>query len=260
MASTTQSWAAATQSWASWLLDSYASSVSPLATETSFDQQEDSHYDSQPVSEISYHEDKIPVTAVSMSPAYGPYIRTGRGGAGNYNWDVDLKLAPRAASPIDLEANIPQRQISLAERRKASARLEAININETARLRQNSAQYLSYGRGGAGNYTPNTTDGRSMQRSATLPATLISPITPRSPSPNPRNPYPTPHPGRGGAGNYAAVADAYGQAETEKQHKERLAAQLRREQIVGEVNELLQPPPGAWLGGRRKSELFYEVV
>ncbi|EXJ59181.1 hypothetical protein A1O7_06613 [Cladophialophora yegresii CBS 114405] len=251
---TTQSWAAATQSWASWLLDSYASSVSPLATDTSFHH----HEDSQSISESSYHESHSSVSSISLSSAYGPYVKSGRGGAGNFTWDTDLQLAPGSSSPVDLEANMPQRQTSLAERRNAAARLEHIDTRETMRLRQNSAQYRNLGRGGAGNYA--STDTLPIQRSVTLPATLISPSTPKPPSPKHQNLHPNVHAGRGGAGNYAAAVELSGRAETGREQEERLAAEQRREQIVEEVDGLIQPPPGAWLGGRRKSEATYDQV
>jgi hypothetical protein len=249
-----QSWAAATQSWASWLLDSYASSVSPLATDTSFHH----HEDSESTSEYSSHESRSSVSSVSTSSPYGPYLKTGRGGAGNFTWEGDVKLAAISTSPVDLEANMPRQQFTLAERRKAAARLDTINTQDTMRLRQNSAQYLGIGRGGAGNYAQN--DVRPLSRSTTLPATLISPMTPKAPSPKSQATFPVAHPGRGGAGNYSAATDANGRAGTEREHEERLAAEQRREQIVEEVDGLLQPPPGAWLGGRRKSESIYDAA
>ncbi|KIW31677.1 uncharacterized protein PV07_03286 [Cladophialophora immunda] len=257
MTSTTQSWAAATQSWASWLLDSYASSVSPMATDTSFRH----HEESNSTSEYSSHDDgQSSESSVSMSSAYGPYVKTGRGGAGNFNWQTDVQLAPRSTSPVDLEANrSPQPHSSLAERRNVAARLESINTRDTRPLRQNSAQYLSAGRGGAGNYV--LADMKSLQRSPSLPASFASPVPGKPPSPQGQNSYPVGNAGRGGAGNYAAAADAKGRGESEKEQEERLAAEQRRGQIAEEVDGLLQPPPGAWLGGgRRKSESMYEDV
>lgn len=253
MASTTQSWAAATQSWASWLLDSYASSVSPLATDTSFHH----HEDSISTSDSSYHESQTSASSVSTSSTYGPYVKNGRGGAGNFMWETDLKLAPRSTSPVDLEANRqPQPQVSLAERRRASARIESINTGNAMRRRQNSTHYLGVGRGGAGNIASN--DMIPVQRSVTLPANMVSPASSKPPSPKHQNSYPVIHSGRGGAGNFAAALEANGRVESEREQEERLAAEQRREQIVEEVDGLLQPPPGAWLGGRRKSGSIYD--
>ncbi|KIW91165.1 uncharacterized protein Z519_08060 [Cladophialophora bantiana CBS 173.52] len=255
MTSTTQSWAAATQSWASWLLDSYASSVSPMASDTSFRH----HEESNSISEYPSHEDgESSVSSISMSSAYGPYVKTGRGGAGNFNWHTEVQLAPRSTSPVDLEANRPPHS-SLSERRKAAARLESINTQDPRPLRQNSAQYLSAGRGGAGNYVLN--DMKPLQRSPSLPASFTSSMPGKPPSPKSQNPYPVGNAGRGGAGNYAAAVEAKGRVESEKEQEERLAAEQRRDQIVEEVDGLLQPPPGAWLGGgRRKSRAVYEDV
>ncbi|OAP60990.1 hypothetical protein AYL99_05994 [Fonsecaea erecta] len=257
MSSTTQSWAAATQSWASWLLDSYASSVSPMATDTSFRNHEESHS----TSEYSSHDDgQSSAGSVSVSSAYGPYLKTGRGGAGNFNWQSEVQLAPRSTSPVDLEANRPAHpHSSLAERRKAAARLETLNTHDMRPLRQHSAQYLSAGRGGAGNYV--LADMKSLQRSPSLPASFSSPVAGKPPSPQDHRLYPAGNAGRGGAGNYAAAADAKGRVESEKEQEQRLAAEQRRGQIAEEVDGLLQPPPGAWLGGgRRKSESMYEDV
>ncbi|KAH0843007.1 hypothetical protein AYO21_03278 [Fonsecaea monophora] len=256
MTSTTQSWAAATQSWASWLLDSYASSVSPMATDTSFRHNEESHS----TSEYSSHDDgHSSVSSVSMSSAYGPYVKTGRGGAGNFTWETDVQLAPRSTSPIDLEANRPPQHGSLAERRKAAARLESINTHDTRPLRQHSAQYLSAGRGGAGNHV--VADVKFPQRSPSLPASFTSPAQAKPPSPQSQNLYPAGNAGRGGAGNYAAAAETKGRVESEKDQEERRAAEQRRGQIAEKVDGLLQPPPGAWLGrGRVKSESMYEDV
>jgi hypothetical protein len=38
-----------------------------------------------------------------------------------------------------------------------------------------------------------------------------------------------------------------------------MAAEQRRGQIIDEVDGLLMPPPGAWLGGRRKSACLYDT-
>lgn len=242
------------QSWAAWLLDSYASSVSPVTTDSPYRHHDESH----PTSDQSYtvsptqSSSLSSVSSISNSSAYGPYVRTGRGGAGNFNWQTDLKPA-KPSSNLDLEAQQPSQQPSLAERRKAAARLENIDTAEVVHRRQNSAQFLSVGRGGAGNYASNS-ELIQAKRSPSLPVSLHS-TKPTSP--------PTsygPHPGRGGAGNYAAAAEATGQTHEEQQQQERLAAEQRREQIVVEVDGILQPPPGAWLGGRRKSESISENV
>lgn len=235
---------ASTQSWAAWLLDSYASSVSPV----------NSHHDEDTSSEpttFTTSPTHSPMSSISNSSAYGPYVRTGRGGAGNFTWQAS-ELAKSSLSVSELEAQKSvQPHSSLSERRKAAGKLEHIDTQEALRLRQSSAQYLHAGRGGAGNYL-SSSDVAQAKRSPSLPVSLGT-ARPSSPS----NAYPV-HPGRGGAGNYAAAAEVNGRKESEKEQEERIKAEQRREQIVVEVDGMLQPPPGAWLGGRRKSEAIHD--
>lgn len=224
------------QSWAAWLLDSYASSVSPV-TESSTDR----HQDDGPHSSEEYSSASAPsssngqnMSSSNWSP-YGPYLRTGRGGAGNFAWQSN---APAQWS--DLEA---QKQSSLSERRKAAQKLERIDTAE-AMGRKSSAQYLHMGRGGAGNYA-HSIDIQSAS----------SPSLPKlSPSAVPV------HPGRGGAGNFAAAAEVSGRVESEKELEDRLAMEKRREKIEEQVDGFLQPPPGAWLGARRPSNKMLKGV
>ncbi|KAK5327665.1 hypothetical protein LTR20_002868 [Exophiala xenobiotica] len=231
------------QSWAAWLLDSYASSVSPVTSDSPY-----RHHDDSPSISESSHATSSPSRASSLSPmssisnssAYGPY----------------------SSADLDLEAQSTKQTSSLSDRRKAAAKLENINTNRAVsqqHTRQSSTQFLSVGRGGAGNYTSSTSEIAPPKRSPSLPVSLSA----RSASGS-RNPSPTSlhfvHPGRGGAGNFANAADVGSRNETEKEQEERLAAEQRRDQIAEEVDGLLQPPPGAWLGGRRKSEIMDEVV
>lgn len=234
---------ASTQSWAAWLLDSYASSISPV----------NSHHDEDTSSEPTTYTTSpthSPMSSVSNSSAYGPYVRTGRGGAGNYTWQASERAKSPSVSDLEDQKSV-QHHSSLAERRKAAAKLEHIDTQEALRLRQTSAQYLHAGRGGAGNYV-SSNDVAQAKRSPSLPVTLGT-VRP----PSPLNGYPV-HPGRGGAGNYAAAAEANGRKESEKDQEDRIKAEQRREQIIVEVDGMLQPPPGAWLGGRRKSEAMHD--
>ncbi|KAK7903285.1 hypothetical protein LTR67_001303 [Exophiala xenobiotica] len=252
------------QSWAAWLLDSYASSVSPVTSDSPYRHHDDSpsiSESSHATSSPSRSSSLSPMSSISNSSAYGPYVRTGRGGAGNFTWQTDLKPA-KSSADLDLEAQSTKQTSSLSDRRKAAAKLENINTNRAVsqqHTRQSSTQFLSVGRGGAGNYTSSTSEIAPPKRSPSLPVSLSA----RSASGS-RNPSPTSlhflHPGRGGAGNYANAADVGSRNETEKEQEERLAAEQRRDQIAEEVDGLLQPPPGAWLGGRRKSEIMDEVV
>ncbi|KIW13053.1 hypothetical protein PV08_08240 [Exophiala spinifera] len=234
---------AAQQSWAAWLLDSYASSVSPVASDSPYRHHEASDSISEPPQTTSS------MPSISNSSAYGPYVRTGRGGAGNFTWETNLKS--RTVSEIDLEAQNTKHS-SLADRRKAAAKLENINTERDVN-RQYSGGFLSVGRGGAGNYA-STREIAPPKRSPSFPVSIISAGASRNTSPTSQSFV---HPGRGGAGNYANAADMTTRNETEKEQEERLAAEQRREQIAEQVDGLLQPPPGAWLGGRRKSEVAF---
>lgn len=243
------------QSWAAWLLDSYASSVSPVTSDFPH-----RHHDSPSTSEsspctASASTAQSPMSSISNSSAYGPYVRTGRGGAGNFTWQTELKPVKPSSQQRDLEAQqTPQN--SLSERRKAAAKLEHIDTQEAVRMRSSSAQYLSVGRGGAGNYTTSE-EIRQAKRSPSLPVRVNS-TTVKASSPPIQHPF---HPGRGGAGNYAAAAEVSGRTKSEKEEEERRAAEQRREQIIEEVDGLLQPPPGAWLGPeRRRSDALFENV
>lgn len=244
MAAVTQQ-APPSQSWAAWLLDSYALSISPVNSQ--HDDEDD------PVSHSTYTTSPVhsPMASISNSSAYGPYVRTGRGGAGNFSWQSDDKSS-KSQSVIDVEAqNDPVQPSSLGERRTAAAKLENIDTHDAMRLRQSSAHYLPSGRGGAGNFI-SSSEIAQAKRSPSLPVSLTG-VKAGSPI------YPV-HPGRGGAGNYAASAEASGRKTTDKDRQERVEAEQRREQVVYEVDGLLQPPPGAWLGGRRRSEAMHDEV
>ncbi|KAL2430375.1 hypothetical protein ABEF95_005999 [Exophiala dermatitidis] len=290
------------QSWAAWLLDSYASSVSPVTSESPYRHHQESDSPSTTEDASSSNSSSTttstrgtstvpspmsPSSLVSPSPGYGPYVRTGRGGAGNLIRQTELRPAPTKSSSssssstsssdqarVDLESHhhlpalaLPQTS-SLSERREAAARLDQINTQEDwAHTRRNSSsttstqqQYVSVGRGGAGNYYY-----ASEKRSPGLPLTATSTSKSGrkasgslSPTLDTTAQYPI-HPGRGGAGNYAAAVEAGGRRKAEAEQEERRAAEQRREQIVEEVDGLLQPPPGAWLGtARRRSAAIYD--
>jgi hypothetical protein len=238
-------------SWADWVLDSYVSSVSPTVTDTTFHQPEDDDASSKS-SQLFTDAD----SNIQVSSAYGPYVRTGRGGWGNHKWPVDTKLAPRSASPIDLEAScLRQPTRSLADRRRAAARLESIDTSQAVRMRQSSVQYQSSGRGGSANFVSKS---QAIQRSPSLPLALTSPKSATSKSPKQKNPYTSI--GRGGAGNYRAALEAAMQSDARREYEQRVAAEERHEDVVEEVDSVLQPPPEVWLGGRCKSEVAFEDV
>lgn len=192
------------QSWTAWFLDSYASSISS-----------------------DYKEDGENPSAESTSPGNTPYVRTGRGGAGNFTWQAD-------GDANDVEAQKPK---SLSERRKAAAYLEHIDVGTAMKGRKTSAQYMHMGRGGAGNLSPFNL----LQ----TPRTSASSKSPMSST--------TIQSGRGGSGNFAAAAEANNRLESKREEEERIAAERRRELIELEVENVIQPPPGAVLPPRRRS-------
>ena len=216
------------ESWTSWILDSYASSIHPVSASPDAESPD-------PMEDTT----KIAPSLASRSPStsssqYGPFIKTGRGGAGNFAWQ---------SQEPDIEA---QRQSSLTDRQRAAAQIEHLNTGDalkSSKIRpKKSAQYLRVGIGGAGNLlqsnevqsprSPNFTRSASSPLSATFPKL---------------------HHGRGGAGNYAAAMEGFKKIESEREYEERIAAERRREKIEQDVENILKPPRGALLSeGRRK--------
>lgn len=227
------------QSWAAWILDAYANSIIPATSEESqYEDGEDSAYESMSPSSATTGDPTLTTTNDAAS-AYGPYVRTGRGGSGNYTWDT----APSVSG--DVEAQRP-RAGSLREKRRAAANVEHIDTSAAVRnskLRQ-SSQYVRVGRGGAGNIP--FVQSNEIQRS---PASATYPKSPLSGSSS------TSHTGRGGAGNFAASRSASESAKTLKEKEEQEKADQRREDAERQVGEILRPPTQAWLGGRRRSWL-----
>lgn len=223
------------QSWAEWFLDSYAAS-SPITAEPM-------HYDDDESSDSQRHSEDSPMSATSaqssatrtfsahttssLSP-YGPYTRVGRGGAGNFNWQNGA-----AQSSPDLETG---QHLNLAERRAAAAKLQRINTGESIKPRNISSQYVHVGRGGAGNFA----QGSEIQLSK-------SPVSPNA------GVLHTPTTGRGGAGNMSKMEEQKRQLKREQEELERIVVEKRRERVEQEVDSLLMPPPGAFLGGSRRS-------
>ena len=66
--------------------------------------------------------------------------------------------------------------------------------------------------------------------------------------------------GRGGAGNVGVAIDARNKLQNEKEEIERREAEMRREQIAGQVDGMLERPPGARIAvpmvSRRSSMLL----
>lgn len=217
------------QSWAGWLLDAYANSVSAGPTEPAPDDDEANLRSS---AGPNFQTDE------SSSSPYGPYLKTGRGGAGNFTWQTQASPPPPSG---DLEAQKPS---TLSERRKAAAKVEHIDTDAAVRSRlaqRPASQYVRVGRG----FVPSNEVQQSPRSASQGVQPFGSPVVTTSPS--------VAHPGRGGAGNHAAAIELNERKENEKHMREQMEAQARREKIEQQVQNTLQPPPDAWLGGRRRS-------
>jgi len=215
------------QSWAAWLLDAYANAV---VTEPCEIEDDDSAYESMSpaVSEVGKTE--------SASP-YGPYVKTGRGGAGNYQWQTQPKS--------DIEA---QKPMSLKEKRKVAIAIESIDTAAAMRNTQarSTSQYARAGRGGAGNF------GAYIQSNEPQASPTVASLRVRTPT---SSNSPVIHSGRGGAGNFIAARSASDSVKLAKERQDQADAEKRREEAEQHVGSLLQPPSQAHIGTRRRSTL-----
>ncbi|ETN36322.1 uncharacterized protein HMPREF1541_08599 [Cyphellophora europaea CBS 101466] len=231
------------QSWADWFLDSYAAS-SPITTEPihfaddeSAEHHHTRHSEDSPMSAASSHSSSSAAaprsfsahTTSSLSP-YGPYTPVGRGGAGNFYWQ-----AAASQSTPDLETG---QHPSLSERRAAATKLQRINTGEQLKPRNISSQYVHVGRGGAGNLAQGSE--------------ILLSRSPVSPIPGGGG-VSTPTVGRGGAGNVGKAEEQKRLVRRAQEEMERIEVEKRRERVVQHVDTLLMPPPGAFLGGSRRS-------
>lgn len=224
------------QSWAAWLLDSYASSVSHLPS--------DGQHTPQPsvdTTSFPFRNTEAPPSNSSSLNPHTPFVRTGRGGAGNFHWD---EPGP-SNQEHDTEAQKPS---TLGERRKASAKLERLQIGDVMAKRVSSAPFMHTGRGGAGNYTQsNEIQSAKSPRSASAMYASSASSTPTTAF------------GRGGAGNLSAREDAKLKAQRESEEREREEAERRRGLIEQQVEGFLRPPPGAVLAtASRRSSMMLE--
>lgn len=218
------------QSWTSWLLDSYASSVHTTSVSPGVES-------SDPL-EDTPAAPPLGSRSPSASSAFGPFVKTGRGGAGNFTWQAEERS--------DTEA---QRQSSLTDRQRAAAQIEHLDtvdaLNVSKIRKKKSSQYLRVGIGGAGNLSLVQSNEIQSPRSPSFSRSTSSPISAT---------FPKLHHGRGGAGNYAAAVEGEKKIESEKEYEERIAAERTREKVEQDVENLLQPPQGALLSEGRRRE------
>lgn len=215
------------QSWAAWLLDAYANAVITSHEDLSDDSFYDSTY-SEPAEMGNTTSD------ISSSP-YGPYVRTGRGGAGNYTWESEQAR--------DLEARAP---MSLKERRNITLDLEHIDTSLAVKKSQarRTATFPRMGRGGAGNIYYQSNE---IQQSPVTTTFAKSPVSVTS--------SPVTYAGRGGAGNYGAAKATSDLARQTKEQQEQADVAKRREEAEQQVQTLLKAPTQAYTGSRRRSFL-----
>ena len=157
------------------------------------------------------------------------YRKVGRGGAGNYYSQQDIQDASKRAAEV--LQNLLRYIIAyrywikdLEAQRLASSHQASGEDNTTPR-------YASSGRGGAGNVTD-----------ATLLAAAIKDTVDVTPALQESKQLGSGLHGRGGAGNYTATELASGEPE------EREMQEMRREEVVKDVEAGLKPPEKAHLG------------
>ena len=133
------------QSWTSWILDSYASSITPYdhsaPTEEPIAEEED--HTPWTKSSTTFQRQNISISPTDLpsnpSSQPSPLKKTGRGGAGNIHWETspppDQPQQTRKTSPtrtvLDQHHQHHRRQSSLTERQKAAALTEPLSRSST---------------------------------------------------------------------------------------------------------------------------------
>lgn len=214
------------QSWAAWILDAYANSVAPSHDDLLDDSLYEFTAESAEMANTS--------TSTSTSSAYGPYVRTGRGGAGNFTWQSQQSIDPEIQAPR-----------SLKEKRNITLAIEHIDTAAAVNRSQQTGRSFTFprvGRGGAGNII--YTQSNEIQQSPTATTFAKSPSATSSP---------IMYTGRGGAGNFIAAKSTSELARQTKEREEQAEAEKRREKAEQQVSSLLQAPGHAYTGSRQRS-------
>ncbi|KAI0528072.1 hypothetical protein F5B22DRAFT_583480 [Xylaria bambusicola] len=156
------------------------------------------------------------------------YLRTGRGGAGNFYSPKDVEDAAKQDKTEDIEAQkVPAQQDG------NSTTPNNLQSSSASTAGADGATYMRSGRGGAGNFvTPD------LPTTTPTPTTTSSP--PSSSAPKPASSAPR-YSGRGGAGNYDS-----GESEAARRAKEE--QEVRRKEaldagIAQEIRASLAAPP-----------------
>ncbi|KAI1369207.1 hypothetical protein F5Y08DRAFT_185061 [Xylaria arbuscula] len=175
------------------------------------------------------------------------YLRTGRGGAGNFYSRKDVEDIAKKDATEDIEAQKPPVEQD-GNSTAPNTTLQAVSASSAAAATPagDGATYLRSGRGGAGNFAttvhlPSTTTSTSTSASPPLsshPSSASPGSKPLPSSPSSSSPSYTGGPrysGRGGAGNYydsgleSSEAAQRAKEEQEARRKEALDAGLAQE-------------------------------
>lgn len=232
------------QTWSDYILSTYSSSISPT------------HDPDQYAPSATAITSPTPTTTtVSMSPSssttspWGPYTKSGRGGAGNFTWQSSSSSSPTNPDP-DPESGI--QQTSLSARQKAAADLSAREQASTL-AQKPKAEYTHLGRGGAGNFTPSAEvapppsapeviDDAPRPRTSSTFSTAVDPYLAA------RSGYY----GRGGAGNYTDSAAEVEETKRREREREREREESLRRQVEESVLIGMRRPEGAVTRERRE--------
>ncbi|KAH6668037.1 hypothetical protein B0J14DRAFT_177051 [Halenospora varia] len=175
-----------------------------------------------------------------------PYRRAGRGGAGNFWSQEDVK-------------NVEKNESADVESQKSPTTESDLQRTQTALSTRETSEYAHIGRGGAGNYTtpsaiplaPSSSNPPSIPtRTSSTQSTLPNSSIPRPVAQAPEQP--AFRGGRGGAGNFlwGNGAEEEERVKGLREAEEREREEEVRKRVMESVEGGLQRPPGAVVGDR----------
>ncbi|KAL9114658.1 MAG: hypothetical protein Q9227_001336 [Pyrenula ochraceoflavens] len=140
-----------------------------------------------------------------MASPYGPFVKTGRGGAGNFSWRSESQ---QQREPVDVPSTI---RLCLPSDVCATQDLESQQPEQFVPLsipnEEHQNRYVPAGRGGAGNYTVESEDSKALHRAPEEMALNSTRSQMKAPM----------FSGRGGAGNHEPLARTMGDLESNPQ-------------------------------------------
>lgn len=238
------------QSWSSYILSAYSSSVSPTYDP---DQYEPTATPISPSSSTSPNPNTMSSSSSSSTPTttnhpspWGPYTKSGRGGAGNFTWQSSHQPTPTTHTDPEANPPPPQQSSLLSQRQKAAAESEARELADALASKQ-AAEYAHVGRGGAGNWTPSVelappASAPEVAAPPPPPPTLIS-MSATAGAGDPYRAAKSGYYGRGGAGNFNTGSEEARRVAEEKERKRR-EEELRR-RVEESVQLEMRRPEGA---------------